>query len=203
MKNIYTTPTGSILYWNSGTLIITPVGRQPIILKSGSTRTHTPDAREAQIIRCKGGDPATTRVMCTLFFSLETAAWIDAHAEEFQAAIDAAAAARAADPAVREQDRIEGLYAEAEQHKDMDPGLYFSMRADAAAALAAWRVAYPEAARDERRASLLRRAAHERELASGAQFYDADGWLDAAAREARSAEFIAKAEALEAEAREL
>ena len=60
-----------------------------------------------------------------------------------------------------------------------------------------------EEAKEERRAELRAKAEKERELAQGALFYDSDGWLDEAARQARHDEFIARAEALEAEATNL
>ena len=122
-----------------------------------------------------------------------------------KAKIDAAKAART--PAQVERDRIRGLYRKAYQRRDasdddnvMD---YYRIRGQADAALAKWREQYPEDAKEERRAELRARADKQRELAQGALFYDSDGWLDDAARQARHDEFIAKAEALEAEATNL
>jgi len=122
-----------------------------------------------------------------------------------RAEVEAARAART--PAQVERDRISGLYRKAYQRRDASDDCnvmdYYRIKGQADAALAKWREDYPEEAKEERRAELRAKAEKERELAQGALFYDSDGWLDEAARQARHDEFIARAEALEAEATNL
>jgi hypothetical protein len=109
-------------------------------------------------------------------------------------------------PADHERIRISGLYAKAErlEHASYyDPSAICRARSEAEMAHAKWREDYPDAAREESADNLDARAEHEEDLARGAMVYDADGWLDNAAQQARHDEFMAKAAALRRQAAEL
>lgn len=110
-------------------------------------------------------------------------------------------------PAQKERDRINGLYAKADRvansNSEDNVWLPMQLRGQADKALAKWREDYPEEAKAERKAALMADAAELRSKAVGALTYDADGWLDNAAQQARHDEYISKAEAIEAQANNL
>lgn len=70
------------------------------------------------------------------------------------------------------------------------------LRAEASKLHADWVKKYPKAAQAERRAKRLGQADHLEHLAKGALLYDADGWLDEKARQARHDKLMAEATAL-------
>lgn len=63
-----------------------------------------------------------------------------------------------------------------------------------------WRKMYPQEAAEEKRSDLLYKAKELRDKATGALLYDCDGMLSWENQQAGREDFIAKAEALEAEA---
>lgn len=67
------------------------------------------------------------------------------------------------------------------------------LRVTARRRLAEWRENYPDQANQERRQELLAQAEEQDRLATGAHYYDADGWLDADARQVRADEFAGQA----------
>lgn len=87
--------------------------------------------------------------------------------------------------------------------EEADTGKGFILIAEAEQRLAAWRIKYPDAAREEAAQELEARAGYEDELAIGAMTYDADGWLSSADQQKRRDEFRAKAGALRAKAAEI
>lgn len=125
-----------------------------------------------------------------------TKAWMipEDRAEEARTLVDGVAL----DP-VSERERIHYLFDKAERCRDY-PGTYFPLLGEARAALAKWRENFPAAAREEDRKNLIERAEHQEHLANGAHSYDADGWLNAEAREERAQEFLKKAAELRAQA---
>lgn len=97
-----------------------------------------------------------------------------------------------------ERDAISRLFAAAWQseHRDEDDNNInraMMQRGEAAQRLAAWRVKYPAAAREEDRNELLEKAEKEESLAKGALVYDADGWLSRVDQKKAHDEHMAKA----------
>ena len=107
------------------------------------------------------------------------------------------------DPANIERNRISRLLEPSERLLDEDPGAYYGSIAQGKAALAQWQIDYPEAARKERKQSLLDRVANERRIAKDALWYDCDGSFTREYRQQRHDEIMVKAEALQAEAEAL
>jgi hypothetical protein len=109
--------------------------------------------------------------------------------------------------AQKERIRINGLFAKAyaRQNASDDNNVqdYFIILGQAKKALAAWKVNYPAEAKEEKRDSLMNKAAELRSTAIGALTYDCDGDLTPAMQQARHDELINQARAIEAQAKAL
>lgn len=125
-----------------------------------------------------------------------------AEAKAAKAAEEAELEAKRNLPANIERNRVHTMFAAAEAKRDY-PGDYFPALQKAEIALKQWQNDYPAAAKAERKTSLLHRADEDERKAKDALGYDSDGWLDAAARQARHDEMMAKATAIRAEAEAL
>jgi hypothetical protein len=128
--------------------------------------------------------------------------WADEHDK---AARDAALAALT--DALRERMEISKLFAAAERRlndtDDCNTMDHYRMMAQARAKLEAWQLQYPADAKKEKADALRAKAADKRDLARGALAYDADGWLNEAARQKRHDDIMAEADELEKQAVEL
>lgn len=115
-----------------------------------------------------------------------------------EAEIIAEAGAEANKPVWVERQRATALFLRAEKLTDY-PGEYFPALARAKQALDNWQAKYPSEASQERKDRLLAEAADLEGKALDALVYDADGWLDDKAKQARHDEYIAKAQAIRQE----
>ncbi|MGB4006975.1 MAG: hypothetical protein WBL79_00030 [Bacillota bacterium] len=108
------------------------------------------------------------------------------------------------DPVNMERTRIDRLYAQAQRACDNgNNSEYFSLKAQADKALAAWREAYPAAANNERKHALEADADALEAKAKGALLYDADGDLSREQQQARHDSWMAAAQAKRDEAAKL
>lgn len=122
-------------------------------------------------------------------------------AEDYDA--EKAAEYRAANPGAMERAEIEALYARADRGVDDDYAASLVLRRQADDRLAAWRARYPAEARAEEARRLRSRADEAEDHAETALTWDADGSLDAAARQGRAAEYRARAAEYRRQAAEL
>lgn len=124
--------------------------------------------------------------------------WVESYNSRVKAAIT---------PAQRERNEIGNLYCEAERiaNSDSEDNVWLPMQLQGKAdqKLKAWRETYPAEARKEKANGLRSKAARERDLASGAQSYDSDGWLSKEDQKKRHDDHLAKARGLEKQAAEL
>lgn len=148
--------------------------------------------------RAKVGPTYTHRAGRILLTTADVAA-ITAADAEYKGTV----ATERARPEVVERDRIAQMYAQAKSVTDEDYSRALYLRSAADAALAAWRIRYQDAAREEQRLVLHDKAEHERELATGALTYDADGWLTYEDQQHRHDEHMAKAANYDRQANEL
>jgi hypothetical protein len=109
--------------------------------------------------------------------------------------------------AQRERSEISRLYAQANQayHACDDSNImrYHQYKSDADARLKAWEEKYPKEARKEKADNLIAEAEKKESLAEGALYYDADGLLDAEARQKRHDEIMAEAKEIRAKAKKI
>ena len=116
-----------------------------------------------------------------------------------------AATEAALTPAQRERREINNLYARAERIANSDSEDNVSgqmmLRARAGRLLADWRAKYPAEAAAERRAEMLDKAAHLRDMARGALTCDMDGWITTDEQQRRHDDYISQAKAIEAAAK--
>jgi len=107
-------------------------------------------------------------------------------------------------PEVAERQTIERLFDGAERAinatDDDNVMRHHRLLGDAKARLAAWRLKYPEAAKEERRRYLIGQAEHQEHLAHGAMLYDCDGSLSQQDQERRRDESLAAAGVLRQQA---
>jgi len=200
-----------VITLEGATLRITAGGRPLSVSPSLRTiRTAAPTSRTLDGLRAQGLDPATRQAWdCGLPNGLQLALPVDCTApilaaqRDYQAELDA----EANDPARIERARINRMYARADRlarsPSDDNVAGPARLRAQASAALAAWRQQYPAAAAAERADHLLAQAANEDRLAVGALTYDADGSIGPVEQERRAAEHRANAARLRAEAASL
>lgn len=105
-----------------------------------------------------------------------------------------------------ERRRIDALYAVADRALNgsyCDPGTGYGLQAQADAALEAWRLQYPDAAREEHRQQLIDEAGVLEHKAVGALTYDADGWLSADEQQRRHDDLMSQAAVKRVEAAKL
>jgi hypothetical protein len=105
-------------------------------------------------------------------------------------------------PANIDRHRIADLHRKADRLEDY-PGESIPMHMEADRLYAIWCDKYPEEAKEERRQELIAKADHQRELASGALTYDADGSIGPEMQRERYNQFTAKALEFEAQAKAL
>jgi hypothetical protein len=110
-------------------------------------------------------------------------------------------------PSTKERNEIFRLYSEAERiaesGRENNVTEPIRLRARADKMLREWRERYPIEARKERQRELIEKAEHQEELAKGALIYDADGWISSAEQQKRHDDFIAKANELRRQSKEL
>ena len=100
-------------------------------------------------------------------------------------------------PEVAERAEISALFARGNgiiqgNREEDDTGRGYNMIGEAEKRLAAWRIKYPEAAKEEARQKLIGDAEKQESLAVGALTYDADGWIGPEEQQKRHDEFMAK-----------
>lgn len=107
-------------------------------------------------------------------------------------------------PAQRERREINNLFAKAERLANSDSEDNVSgpmiLRSKARKMLAGWQAKYRSEAAEEKRQTMLDKAAHLRDMASGALTYDMDGSISPEEQQKRHDDFINQAKAIEAEA---
>jgi hypothetical protein len=107
-------------------------------------------------------------------------------------------------PAQRERREIDKLFAKAERLENSDSEDNVSgpmiLRSKARKMLADWQAKYPTDAAEEKHQAMLDKAAHLRDMASGALTYDMDGSISHEEQQKRHDDFINQAKAIEAEA---
>lgn len=107
-------------------------------------------------------------------------------------------------PAQRERREINNLFAKSERLANSDSEDNVSgpmiLRSKARKMLADWQARYPSEATAEKRQAMLDKAAHLRDMASGALTYDMDGSISPEEQQKRHDDFINQAKAIEAEA---
>lgn len=107
-------------------------------------------------------------------------------------------------PAQRERREINNLFAKAERLANSDSEDNVSgpmvLRSKAHKMLADWQAKYPTEAAAEKRQTMLDKAAHLRDMASGALTYDMDGSINTGEQQKRHDDLINQAKAIEAEA---
>lgn len=107
-------------------------------------------------------------------------------------------------PAQRERREINNLFDEAESLANSDSEDNVSgpmmLRSKAQKMLADWHTKYPTEAAEENRQTMLDKAAHLRDMASGALTYDMDGSISPEEQQKRHDDLINQAKAIEAEA---
>jgi len=203
-REIYTDEQRAITV-NDGVLTVQRAdGQIRTAMLHGARTTDTVPVETAQALRERGDDPAGwyTLVAATgiaqMVLPNASRDSVDAIIAEYAAEFEQ----QRSDPATVARRKVHQLFVAADRLQDY-PSDYFPAFARAERALAAWREQYPDAARAERKANLLAEAAELRHKAQGALFYDSDGWLDSAARQAGHDDWIRQAEAVEAEAAKL
>ena len=129
--------------------------------------------------------------------------WAEDVEREEQAKADAAYAALPKEVRAAQQERqaIDELYRRSDRALNHDTdgdnvSRGYRLQGEANRRLAAWRIQYPTAAKEERRATLLAQAEHEDHMACGALTYDADGWISPEEQRRRHDEFACKAATL-------
>lgn len=107
-------------------------------------------------------------------------------------------------PAQRERREINNLFAKADRlaNSDCEDNVSGPMilRGKASKMLADWQSKYPDNAAEEKCQEMLDKAAHLRDMASGALTYDMDGSISPEEQLKRHDDFINQAKAIEAEA---
>lgn len=106
------------------------------------------------------------------------------------------------DPARIARNKVFEMFEKARRRYDY-PGEYYPLLKAAEKALEEWLLAYPEAAKEEKKRQLLSEAEELKAKAVGALVYDADGWLTAEDKQKRHDEWIEEAKAKIAEANAL
>lgn len=107
-------------------------------------------------------------------------------------------------PAQKERREINDLFARADRLENSDSEDNVSgparMRSKARRMLTDWQAKYQAEAAGEKRQAMLGKAAHLRDMASGALTYDMDGSISPEEQQKRHDDFIDRARAIEAEA---